>query len=179
MVKYMTTECRMSKRPSEDQRYSVPMTTRTAFVSGPLVPPPTYFSTYYEPLLLPAIAAGDSFIMGPAPGIDTIALRFLISRGVSPSKITVYLTEYEDQVLRSALKWFEDLGGNIEVEGIVTGDRDAAMTRDSDYDVLRYMSMEEQKTEYGEMYYPRVSATEKNERRRLGLPLHVNYALDH
>lgn len=125
-----------------------------------------------------AMDAGDSFVMGPAPGIDSIALRFLIAKGVSPPRITVYLTEYEDQVLRSDLKWFEDLGGLIEVEGIVTGDRDAAMTRDSDYDVLRYMSIEEQQAEYGEMYYPRLSATEKNERRRKGLPLHGNNALD-
>lgn len=51
------------------------------------------------------------------------------------------------------------------------------MTRDSDYDILRYMSVEEQRTFYGERYYPRVSATEKNERRRMGLPLHVNYEL--
>ncbi|KAF9468104.1 hypothetical protein BDZ94DRAFT_1247191 [Collybia nuda] len=110
--------------------------------------------------------------MGPAPGIDSIALRYLIAQGVSPTRITVYLTEYEDQVLRPDLKWFEDLGGAIAVEGIVTGDRDAAMTRDSNYDVLRYMSTGEQKAEYGEMYFPRLSATEKNERRRKGLPLY-------
>jgi hypothetical protein len=34
------------------------------------------------------------------------------------------------------------------------------MTRDSDYDVLRYMSVEEQRVEHGVDYYARVSATE-------------------
>jgi hypothetical protein len=124
-----------------------------------------------------AIATGDSFVMGPAPGIDTLALQFLTSKGVPASKITVYLAEFEDRMLlRSELKWFEDLGGRIKVEGETTGQRDAAMTRDSDYDVLKYMTIEEQKTFYGEDYYPRVSNTEKNERRRMGLPLHTNHA---
>lgn len=140
-----------------------------AFISGPIAPPPEYFATHYEPLLLAAIASGNSFVVGPAPGIDSIALEFLISQGLSPSKITVYLAEFQNMVIRPGLKWFEDLGGLIKVEGVTTSERDAAMTRDSDYDVLRYMTIEEQKVEYGKNYYPRVSATQKNELRRMGL----------
>jgi hypothetical protein len=152
-------------------------TFRTAFISGPITPPSTYFPTHYEPRLLTAIAAGDSFVVGPAAGIDTVALQFLISQGVPPQKITVYLAEFQELALRPGRKWFEDLGGSIKVKGMTTGERDAAMTRDSDYDVLRIMTIEEQRELYGAFYYPRVSNTEKNERRRMGLPLHTNNAL--
>jgi len=144
-------------------------TFRTAFISGPITPPSSYFPTHYGPQLLTAIAAGDSFVVGPAAGIDTVALQFLVSQRVPSQKITVYLAEFQELALRDGLKWFEDLGGNIKVEGITTGQRDAAMTRDSDYDVLRIMKVEEQKELYGAFYYARVSNTEKNERRRMAL----------
>ena len=38
-------------------------------------------------------------MMGPATGIDTFALQFLISQGVQVSKITVYLAEFENKML--------------------------------------------------------------------------------
>jgi hypothetical protein len=151
--------------------------TPVAFISGPVAPPEEYFTKYYPPQLDKAILEGHSFVMGPAPGIDSLSLRYLVDRGVEIAKITVYLAEFEEKTLAERVKWFVDLGGKIKVEGVTTGDRDAAMTRDSDYDILRYMSIEEQKEFYGEKYYPRVSATEKNERRRKGLPLHANYGL--
>jgi len=153
---------------------SLSMTTPTkvAFVSGPIAPPPTYFEKHYENLLRDAIASDYSFVLGPAPGIDTLALRFLVEHGVNPTKITVYLAEFQERTYRSSLEWLEELGGHIHVEGVTTSDRDAAMTRASDYDILRYMTIQEQKAHYGEEYYPRVSATQKNERRRQGLPLH-------
>ncbi|KAG6842292.1 hypothetical protein C0991_010580 [Blastosporella zonata] len=142
---------------------------KIAFVSGPLTPPPEYFVTHYEPLLRVAIKRGDSFVMGPAPGIDSMALQYVVSEGVEPAKITVYLTEYENRIRRHQYKWLEELGGVVQVEGGPTSERDAAMTRDSDYDILRYMSVEEQRIHYGSAYYPRISATQNNERRRMGL----------
>lgn len=146
--------------------------TKVAFVSGPIAPPPTYFEEHYEGLLRAAIASGYSFVMGPAPGIDTLALRFLVDQGVNPAKITVYLAEFQERIYRSSLEWLEGLGGHIHVEGVTTSDRDAAMTRASDYDILRYMTVQEQMAHYGEDYYPRISATQMNERRRQGLPLY-------
>jgi hypothetical protein len=151
---------------------------RTAFISGPIEPGVDYFHEHYEPLIRDAISAGDSFVMGPAPGMDTMGLQFLLEEKVHPSRITVYLSEFQEFPLRDLKGWFEGLGGNVKVEGVTTSNRDAAMTRDSDYDILRYMSVEEQKNFYGARYFPRVSATEKNERRRLGLPLHVNHAYE-
>ncbi|KAF9477651.1 hypothetical protein BDN70DRAFT_880911 [Pholiota conissans] len=152
---------------------------RTAFISGPIEPPEEYFLKHYVPFIRTAIAAGDDFVVGPAPGMDTMALQYLLKEDVHPSRITLYLAEFQaTSHMREKKTWFEGLGGTVMVEGLSTGERDAAMTRDSDYDILRYMSIDEQKVFYGDRYYPRVSATEKNERRRLGLLLHVNYALN-
>ncbi|KAF2475546.1 uncharacterized protein BDR25DRAFT_301172 [Lindgomyces ingoldianus] len=143
---------------------------RTAFISGPVDASPDYFSTHYIPLLFPAIAAGDAFIMGPVPGIDTLALHFLLSQSVDPARITVFMAhfEYADERWR---KRYEELGVGIrDVEDAqTTGERDAAMTANSDYDILRYRNEEEAKEWYGEMWWPRVSNTEMNERRRMGV----------
>jgi len=113
--------------------------------------------------------------------MDNMALNFLLyeDSGIAPARITVYFAAGQIQYREmAALKErVERVGAGIVVEGWTTGERDAAMTRDSDYDILRYMSVEEQKDFHGARYFPRVSNTEKNERRRLGLPLHVNYAL--
>lgn len=151
---------------------------QTAFISGHVALPTDYFTTHYEPSISVASLAGHRFIMGPAPGIDSISLKYLIDQGVHPSRITVYLAEFESHTLASRIQWFVDLGGNVKVEGITCRERDEAMTRDSDYDILRYMSIKEQREFYGDMFYSRVSATEKNDRRRKGLPLHVNHDLE-
>ncbi|KJA23956.1 hypothetical protein HYPSUDRAFT_201071 [Hypholoma sublateritium FD-334 SS-4] len=155
---------------------------RTAFISGPLEPGQDYFRTHYEARIREAIAAGDAFVMGPAEGMDTMARNFLLDEAaVAPERVTVYFSEQQvlwDPELAALKARVERLGGHVVVEGMSTGVRDAAMTRDSDYDILRYMSVEEQKAFYGKRYFPRVSNTEKNERRRLGLPLHVNHERD-
>jgi hypothetical protein len=146
------------------------MSPRVAFISGPTDAPETYFSDHYKRRILDAIANGDSFVLGPVEGIDTLALHFLMAEGVSPSQITVYLArfEYNNSALRQR---FQDLGVNVveAVAATTTGERDAAMTAASDYDILRYRSEEECKTLYGPLWYPRVSNTEMNERRREAL----------
>lgn len=160
-----------------DSHPPVSQTSKIAFISGHIELPLNYFETYYEPQIQTAIASNDSFVMGPIPGVDTLALKYLVANGVEASRITVYLADFEQPLIKDQLQWFRDLGGKFHVEGVRTSDRDAAMTRDSDYDILRYMPVDEQKAFYRDRYFPRVSATEKNERRRLGLPLHVNYTL--
>ncbi|KAF2737434.1 hypothetical protein EJ04DRAFT_561594 [Polyplosphaeria fusca] len=147
------------------------MTTRTAFISGPLDPSDAYFRLHYEPLIQTAIRAGDSFIVGPVAGVDAMALSFLLRSGVQPQRITVYMAhfEYYDEPRKLA---FETLGVNVRLVGPATAttrDRDAAMTAASDYDILRYRTEAEAKAEYGPRWYPRVSNTEMNERRRRGI----------
>lgn len=147
------------------------MSNRTAFISGPLDASDSYFRCHYESRIQTAIRAGESFVVGPVAGIDAMALSFLLQSGVQPQNITVYMAhfEYYDEQRRLA---FEALGFNVELVGPVTAttkDRDAAMTTASDYDILRYRPEAEAKELYGASWYPRVSNTEMNERRRRGI----------
>ncbi|KAI5848220.1 hypothetical protein BZA05DRAFT_446517 [Tricharina praecox] len=150
----------------------------TAFISGPITPPAHFFETHYLPFLQLAVSQSHNFIMGPAAGIDTLCLSHLLSAPISACRITVYLADFENHTLRSSYAAFEAAGGKIKVEGATTGARDAAMTRDSDYDILRYLNEHEAREYYGEAYTPRISNTQKNERRRRGEPLHYNPAFE-
>lgn len=141
----------------------------TAFVSGPLDPSDEYFATHYAPKLATAIAAGHTFIIGPVRGVDALALRYLLEKGVEPDRVSVYMAPFE----HASSTWrtsFTSLGVKVvEVEdAVTTRDRDAAMTRNSDYDVLRYRTEGEARECYGASWWPRVSNTEINERRRRG-----------
>lgn len=154
----------------------------TAFISGPLEVSHAYFERYYAPRILAAIAEGHSFVIGPASGIDALALDFLLAQGVSTDRIDVYMG------------WFEKMGRNYEhiqkklgekdvqevtvrtreAHGLervgqeinTTQERDAAMTAASDYDILRFRTETEQKRQFGHCWQPRVSNTERNWRRR-------------
>jgi hypothetical protein len=66
---------------------------------------------------------------------------------------------------------FTSLGVNVNgvEDAYTTRERDAAMTRNSDYDILRYRTEDEAKEVYGSAWWPRVSNTEMNERRRRGI----------
>jgi hypothetical protein len=141
---------------------------RIAFISGPLDPSDDYLEKYYVPRLQEAIQNGDSFVVGPMPGIDELALDYLLSHGAEPLRITVYMTEFE----YSTTQWrqsFEERGIPMSPGGRTTRDRDRRMTEASDYDILRYRTEKECKELYGSMWSPRVSNTEMNERRRQGI----------
>jgi hypothetical protein len=143
------------------------MAAGVAFISGPIDVTEAYFTQHYEDSIRKAIAAGHHFVIGPIRGIDTLALHFLLEQSVPPSRITVYMAEFE----YTNLIWrqqYLDRGVNVveAVPGATTAQRDAAMTAASDYDILRYRTEEECKTLYGPRWYPRVSNTEMNERRR-------------
>jgi hypothetical protein len=144
------------------------MTNRTAFISGALDPSESYFADYYASRLDQAIADGDDFVVGPMPGVDRLALDYLLSHGVDPERITVFMTEFESKGLQHR-KSYEDLGICVHIGGITTRQRDALMTEASDYDILRYRTEAECKELYGKMWRPRVSNTEMNERRRNGV----------
>ncbi|KAF2186357.1 hypothetical protein K469DRAFT_707018 [Zopfia rhizophila CBS 207.26] len=144
---------------------------RTAFISGPLDASEEYFNTHYVPHLQTAIQKGDHFVMGPVAGIDTLSLHYLLSQNVDPKRITVFMAHFEYQNA-SWRKSYEELGVSVKEVGSLgttTRDRDAAMTQASDYDILRYRSEEEAKELYGSIWWPRISNTEMNERRRKGV----------
>lgn len=121
---------------------------------------------HYAARLHAAIAAGHLFVLGPAAGVDSQALSFLHAY-TQPEGITVYVTEYENRVYRvKRLAWHEKAGGKIRVAGRTTGERDAVATKESDYDILKYFTEEEARACYGEAWFPKITATEINERRR-------------
>jgi hypothetical protein len=145
------------------------MTARVAFISGPLDASDEYFTTHYAPRILSALASGDSFVIGPVRGVDTLALQFLLDpiQKVYPSRITIFMAEFE----HARATWreeYEAKGVKIWKEGVTTRERDAAMTRESDYDILRYRTEAEAKELYGGEWWPRLSNTEMNEKRRKG-----------
>ncbi|KAF9045382.1 hypothetical protein BJ165DRAFT_1404576 [Panaeolus papilionaceus] len=152
---------------------------QVAFISGHVEVGDDYFKEHYVAKIQTAVSEGHYFVIGPAPGIDTIALHFLVNEAqVDPSRITVYFAEFQKKAL-DQLQTNLIMDGytiNTKIEGITTAQRDEAMTRDSDYDILRFMTEDEQRALYGHRYYPRISNTEKNYRRRHGLPLHENAA---
>lgn len=144
---------------------------RIAFISGPLDATEDYFAEHYRPRIDTAIQSGDHFVMGPVAGIDTMALEYLLSQGMDRKRITIYMAhfEYSNAALH---RHFEDLGVNTKSVGdtnATTRYRDAMMTEESDYDILRYRTEEEAKALYGKGWWPRVSNTEMNERRRRGI----------
>ncbi|KAJ6535915.1 hypothetical protein DFH09DRAFT_819123, partial [Mycena vulgaris] len=135
---------------------------RTAFISGPLAPSPTYFAEHYQPRLDAAIAQGHSFVLGPSAGIDTLALEYLLQRGVPPSRVTVFLSQSEGK-LPQWHKFADALrakGVAVVVAGTGHTERDAAMTAASDYDILQYRTEAECRALYGRNFRARVSGTE-------------------
>lgn len=144
------------------------MAPRTAFISGPLDPSPEYFSTHYIPELNLAISAGDNFVIGPVAGVDNLSLNHLLSQRVDPTRICIYMASFE-YAIPQLRREFEAKGVMVlNTGGVTTRERDAAMTRNSEYDILRYRSEAEAREVYGRSWRPRVSNTEMNERRRRG-----------
>ncbi|KAF2263996.1 hypothetical protein CC78DRAFT_421879, partial [Lojkania enalia] len=142
-----------------------------AFISGPLDPSLEYFAQYYISRIDAAIHAGHDFVIGPVDGVDAMALDYLLSREVDPQRITIYMANFEfrDEARRQALEKRDVKVQMVGDIGATTRERDAKMTENSDYDILRYRTEKEAKALYGERWWPRVSNTEMNERRRRGI----------
>lgn len=99
-----------------------------AFISGHLNLTPERFELWYVPAILRAIDAGHSFVVGDAPGADTMAQRFLYEHGVTDVKVYFW----------GAWPTPRNNVGNFAVNavgGYNNTAKDAAMTRDSDYDI--------------------------------------------
>lgn len=144
---------------------------QVAFISGPIDtgPDASYFHAHYVPRINTAIARGDHFVIGPLPyGVDADALKYLLAYPVSPDRITIFVTPGEKQIWGRA---FDQLKVNVhQVEGQTSGERDAAMTQASSYDILRWRRQEEAKEFYGSMWRDgHVTNTERNWRRRRGI----------
>ena len=93
------------------------------FVSGHLRITAEEFAQHYQPRLEFHIANGDVFVLGEAPGVDSLAQQFLKSRGAS---VTVFHM-FEKPRFNAG---FPTKGGYQSDD-----ERDAAMTAASDADV--------------------------------------------
>ncbi|KAL3485352.1 hypothetical protein BJX62DRAFT_247530 [Aspergillus germanicus] len=150
-----------------------PSRPKTAFISGPTDtgPDQAFFAKHYIPSLNTAIAVGHNFIIGPIlSGVDADALDYLLCYPIPPSRITIYMTYSENKAWGSM---FRSRGVHVfvlEDMSATTAMRDAQMTADSDYDILRWRTEDEARAFYGEMYRGGyVTNTERNWRRRRGL----------
>jgi hypothetical protein len=142
-----------------------------AFISGPIDTGPNeiYFHTHYIPRIQEAVEQGHDFVIGPIPsGVDADALDYLLACPIAPSRITIFVTPAEESMWGPQ---FRALSVNLcVVEGQMTRERDAAMTRASTYDILRVRTVEEVKEFYGGgARHGYVTNTERNWRRRRGI----------
>lgn len=152
-----------------DRPCVVPRKPRTALVSGPLEPSSTCFTTHYAPRILSANSAGDCFVFGPSCGIGSFALDFLLSQNVTRSRIHFYMFESEARNKKGRIEALKKVGIHVCVRGKIHTQRDVAMTKESDYDILKYLTREERMKLYGDRYRERVSGTELNEQRRAAM----------
>ncbi|KAL2833863.1 hypothetical protein BDW59DRAFT_179504 [Aspergillus cavernicola] len=145
-------------------------TPQVAFISGPIDTGPNaeFFHTHYTPRINAAIAADHTFVIGPIlSGVDADALYYLLDYPIAPSRTTIFMTIGEDRAWGTE---FRRRGVNVFVlEDLTatTGNRDAAMTEASTYDILRWRTEDEARALYGAGYRPgHVSNTERNWKRR-------------
>jgi hypothetical protein len=131
------------------------------FISGHIDLSEEEFRQHYIPPLELAIAAKDaSFVVGDAPGADTMAQTFLHSHGIH--NVTVFHKGPQPKCNCFPEKW--------KTSGPFTSHsaKDAAMTDASDHDILYIRSAEETKQRLGDKYDPSfVSGTQANFNRRM------------
>jgi len=154
-----------------------------AMISGHIDISDVEFATQYIPALDEALAHGDNFVLVNAKGLDTLAPAYLLGNGNLDVKTRIMVhasrpynvQKFEEMGLRVVLNQAGGGGGGGGDRGKEKKgrggrgrhlDRDARMTRDSDYDILWVRSEDEQRKLYGERCRERVSATELNRRRR-------------
>ncbi|KAI3195425.1 hypothetical protein CBS147311_8105 [Penicillium roqueforti] len=142
-----------------------------AFISGPIDtgPDKSYFHTHYLTQIHHAVNCNHLFVIGPIPsGVDADALAYLLAYPISPSRVTIFVTQAENGMWGAH---FRSFGVNVRVvEGHTSHDRDAALTSASTYDILRVRTKKEAKAFYGHMWRDgHVTNTERNWKRRRGI----------
>ena len=158
---------------------------RIAMISGHIDINPADFATHYTPAVELALSRGDSFILGDAQGTDTLALAYLLEHGGPDIKhrIKVYASRPYNIAKFQGIGLMTSPDPPMHAVSSAPStrrkeksqedsrarhlQRDARMTRASDYDILWARSEEDARKLYGEKYRTRVSATELNRLRRL------------
>ena len=147
---------------------------RIAFISGHMDITLLQFSTHYEPRLDSALSLGHHFVIGDAKGVDASALTYLLAQSDRYPDVRQHITVHVSRP--GQLSKFQAMGVRTECSDERCDrreprkrhlDRDARMTRASDYDILWTRSENEEREFYGERWRARVSATEMNRLRRV------------
>lgn len=153
---------------------SLPSKAPVAFVSGHMDVTPEQFKMHYIPRLNDALSQGHQFIIGDAKGLDGMALDYLLAQTADYPNVRENITVHVSRPYQVGK--YQSMG----VKTICNAERynkkdprarhlnrDAGMTRASNYDILWVRSEPEARILYGEKWRPRVSATELNRRERL------------
>ena len=115
-----------------------------AFVSGHTDISPEEFATHYHTKLTDAAIQNHRFVIGHAPGADTMALLYLLEDLKVPSNhITIYIYSTHVDFMEIEKKRFKYLQIPFKEGFSSFRQRDSAMTRDSNYDILWVRSPEE------------------------------------
>jgi len=119
----------------EEFQHEIDSRPRTQFISGYRDLTETDFAQHYHNKLDRTITRGDSFIMANSgTGVEVMALAYLKRANVSPERITIYSL----QPVAEADSQETDTLTGYRTKTIVggTADRDIALTKDSDCDIL-------------------------------------------
>ena len=98
---------------------------KTAFISGHLSVTEAEFEEHYQVIIEVAIMSGHHFVVGDAPGADTLAQKYLAKR-VSKERVTVYHAYPTPR---------NNVGFNTKGNYPSQNAKDKAMTQASDYDI--------------------------------------------
>jgi len=134
------------------------------FISGHINLTQQEFDLHYVDQIDQSIKKGGIYVIGNAQGGDTMALEYLLKKGVDPKKITIYFyNRYGD----SQSKKYIDRGLKVITEFKSYTNRDAHMTISSNTDILWIRPESENIKLLGSAYKKgHVSGTEKNLLRR-------------
>lgn len=132
---------------------------KTYFISGHTDLSHKEFLKYYQEKIDQAINENANFVIGDATGVDLFAQNYIASKNVDRTKIIIY--HLFDKPKNNPNNYPTQGGFKTHNE------KDAAMTKNSNEDILWFRSADESKLFYGDKYNPkRISGTETNHIRR-------------
>lgn len=111
----------------------------------------------YRQCILSAIFPGHAFILGPSRGIDIPVLSSLLPQKISPARILVYMFEAEAHKNKKKIEALKKIGLDVCIKGKGHSERDVAMTWESDYDILKYLTKEVYMALYGDKDREKIS----------------------
>ena len=104
------------------------MKRRVFFISGHMNLTKNEFDLHYKSEIDKSINEGGTYVIGNAKGADTMALDYLLYKGIDPKNITIY---FYNRYGNKYSKKYIDRGVNLIRGFSGYTSRDAEMTKDS------------------------------------------------